>query len=101
MTLHTYNKSLGGGEARLQNCLRALAPGDSLLLLEDGVYLAAQMDAEMPIRGLIPQGVKLYALAPDVTARGISGKIPADFSGIDYAGFVQLCLAHPRVVNWN
>lgn len=101
MTLHTYNKSLDSGEARLQNCLRMLAPGDSLLLLEDGVYLAAQMQAGTPLRSLVPRGVTLYALDPDLLARGISGKLPEDFSGIDYAGFVQLCLTHPRVVNWN
>lgn len=101
MTLHTYNKSLNAGEARLQNCLRMLAPGDSFLLLEDGVYLVAQLRAGTQGRSLIPPDVKLYALSPDVLARGISGKIPADFSGIDYAGFVQLCLTHARVVNWN
>jgi len=101
MTLHTYNKSLSAGEARLQSCLRLLAPGDSLLLLEDGVYLAAQLQEKMQNSRPSLQGVKLYALTPDVVARGISGKIPADFSGIDYPGFVQLCLAHPRVVNWN
>jgi tRNA 2-thiouridine synthesizing protein B len=101
MTLHTYNKSLSAGEARLQNCLRMLTAGDSLLLLEDGVYLTAQLHEGAPLRSQLPPGVALYALAPDIAARGISGKIPADFSGIDYAGFVQLCLAHARVVNWN
>jgi tRNA 2-thiouridine synthesizing protein B len=101
MTLHTYNKSLTSGEARLHDCLHMLAPGDSLLLLEDGVYLAAHLQPGMQHRDLIPQGVKLYALGPDVAARGISGKIPVDFSAIDYTAFVQLCLEHPRVVNWN
>jgi len=101
MTLHTYNKAPDDSAARLQNCLRMLAPGDSLLLLEDGVYLAAQLQPGAPLRGQIPEGVKLYTLDSDVAARGISGKIPVDFSGIDYADFVQLCLAHPRVVNWN
>lgn len=101
MTLHTYNKTLSAGEARWQNCLRMLAPGDGLLLIEDGVYLTAQLRAGTQGRSLIPQGVRLYVLNPDVIARGISGKIPADFSGIDYTGFVQLCLAYPRVVNWN
>ncbi|MGV3593177.1 MAG: sulfurtransferase complex subunit TusB [Gammaproteobacteria bacterium] len=101
MTLHTYNKSLDAGEARLHTCLRALASGDSLLLVEDGVYLAPQLQAGMALRGAIPAGVTLYALAPDLVARGLSAKLPVDFSGIDYAGFVQLCLAHPRVVNWN
>ncbi|MDY6983086.1 MAG: sulfurtransferase complex subunit TusB [Pseudomonadota bacterium] len=101
MTLHTYNKSLDAGEARLRNCLRTLASGDSLLLLEDGVYLASQLHADVALRTAIPEGVTLYALTPDVAARGLSAKLPADFSGIDYDAFVQLCLAHPRIVNWN
>ncbi len=101
MTLHTYNKSLDAGEARLQTCLRMLASGDSLLLLEDGVYVALQLQENTQIRNMIPAGVGLYALAPDLVARGISAKIPVDFSGIDYADFVRLCLKHPRVVNWN
>lgn len=101
MTLHTYNKSLASGEARLRDCLRAISPGDSLLLIEDGVYLATQLHPGMELRKQLPDGIALYALTPDAAARGISAKFPADFSGIDYAGFVQLCLAHPRVVNWN
>lgn len=101
MTLHTYNKALSSGAARVQDCLRMLGPGDSLLLIEDGVYLAAQLSPGTALRSQIPAGVSLYTLDPDVVARGISRKIPADFSGIDYSGFVQLCLAHPRVVNWN
>jgi sulfur relay protein TusB/DsrH len=50
---------------------------------------------------MIPDGVSLYVLAPDLAARGISAKIPADFSGIAYLDFVRLCLSHSRVVNWN
>jgi tRNA 2-thiouridine synthesizing protein B len=101
MTLHTYNKSLDAGEARLQDCLRMLTSGDSLLLVEDAVYLAPQLGQGSTLRAAIPDGVRLYALTPDLAARGLSTRIPADFSGIDYDGFVQLCLAHPRVVNWN
>lgn len=101
MTLHTYNKSPDAGEQRLKACLRMLAAGDSLLFLEDGVYAAAQMGKDTELRNMLPAGVALYALAPDLAARGISAKIPADFSNIDYSDFVRLCLAHPRVVNWN
>lgn len=101
MTLHTYNKSLDAGEARLHNCLRTLAGGDALLLLEDGVYLAPRLQAGSALRAAIPEGVSLYALRPDVAARGLSARLPADFSDIEYGEFVQLCLAHPRVVNWN
>lgn len=101
MTLHTYNKSFDAGEARFRNCLRTLASGDGLLLLEDGVYLAPQLHADAALRRAVPEGVTLYALTPDAAARGLSANLPADFSGIDYAGFVQLCLAHSRIVNWN
>lgn len=101
MTLHTWNKSLDAGEARLHACLRMLAPGDSLLLLEEGVYVALQLQEGMHIRKMIPAGVTLHALVPDLAARGISARIPAGISGIGYADFVQLCLTHDRVVNWN
>lgn len=101
MTLHTYNKSQDASEARLLACLRLLAPGDSLLLLEEGVYVALQLHAGMPIRAQIAAGVALYVLDTDLAARGISAKIPADFSAVDYTGFVRLCLAHDRIVNWN
>lgn len=101
MTLHTFNKSQEAGEARLHACLRLLAPGDSLLLLEDGVYVAAQLQPGMRIRNMIPAGVALHVLDADLAARGISARIPAEFTVIDYTGFVRLCLAHARVVNWN
>lgn len=101
MTLHTYNKSPDAGELRLKACLRILASGDSLLFLEDGVYAALQMGKGTEFRNMIPDGVALYALAPDLAARGISAKIPVDFSHIDYSDFVRLCLTHARVVNWN
>ena len=101
MTLHTYNKSQDASEARVLACLRMLVPGDSLLLLEEGVYIALQLHPGMQIRNQIPAGVALYVLDADLAARGISAKIPADFSAVDYRGFVRLCLANARVVNWN
>ncbi|MEY4641191.1 MAG: hypothetical protein RLZZ227_1185 [Pseudomonadota bacterium] len=101
MTLYTYNKSTDAGEQRLRACLRMLAAGDSLLFIEDGVYAAAQMGKGTDFRNMLPADVVLYALAPDLAARAISAKIPADFFKIDYSDFVRLCLEHPRVVNWN
>jgi tRNA 2-thiouridine synthesizing protein B len=101
MTLYTYNKSPDAGAERLKACLRMLASGDSLLLLEDGVYAALHMGKGTELRNMLPSGVALHTLAPDLAARGISAKIPADFSSIDYSGFVRLCLTHQRVVNWN
>jgi tRNA 2-thiouridine synthesizing protein B len=100
-TLHTFNKTLAAGEIQLRECLRTLVPGDALLLIEDGAYLATSLHADSDLHHRIPAGVALYVLEADLAARGISARIPARFSRVDYRGFVALCLAHGRVVNWN
>lgn len=95
MILHTLNKA--SLKVLSYDCLSLLSPGDSLLLLEDGVY-AALPDAP-PLT--LPEGVRLYVLAEDLAARGISDRIPPAFTRVDYAGFVALCLAHVKVINWS
>jgi tRNA 2-thiouridine synthesizing protein B len=97
MTLHTFNKSPAQGAAMLAQCLLALAPGDSLLFIEDAVYAA--LAGGLP--DTLPQDVRLYVLSEDLAARGISARIRPEFSRVDYQGFVALCLQHARVVNWN
>lgn len=95
MLLFTCNKD---GPA-LNDCLRQLQPGDSLLLLEDAVYAALagrEADNTPPLAG-----VTLYVLEEDLAARGISDKIQRGFSTVSYSAFVELCLAHTQVVNWN
>lgn len=97
MILHTFNKSPSHSPTLLQTCLLALAPGDSLLFIEDGVYAA--LDARM--RANIPPNVPLFLLSEDLAARGISARIAPEFSRVDYQGFVRLCLQHAKVINWN
>lgn len=97
MILHTFNKSPSHSPDLLQSCLLALLPGDSLLLIEDGVYAA--LGAIAPPQ--LPANVRLYLLSEDLAARGISARIPPEFSRVDYQGFVSLCLQHAKVVNWN
>jgi tRNA 2-thiouridine synthesizing protein B len=99
MTLHTLNKQRTD---LVQLCISALAPDDSLLLLEDGVY-AALGGAGFQLDNIasLPADVKLYALTEDIVARGISEKIPDVFARITYHDFVNLSLTCDKVVNWN
>lgn len=90
-TLHTVNKTAANNA--LEACLRVISSGDCVLLIEDGVYQAAEL-------ALHPQAsdLQLYALAGDVAARGI--KLPEAITPIDYAQFVDLVCQQQRSVSW-
>lgn len=95
--LHIVNQSPGAAPA-LRACLARLGEDDSLLLIEDGVYAgAARAESAAWLAGR-----KVYALEPDMAARGLE---PADrlagLVAVDYAGFVQLAAAHAQVLSWN
>lgn len=91
MSLHTFNKP------PTPERLQLLAAGDAVLLLEEAVYAAQQVLPPLPV----PAGVTLHVLAADLAARGIAARIRPDFCSIDHAGFVDLSLAHAKVINWN
>lgn len=95
-TLHLVNRSPADGDA-LAACLRAAAPDDTLLLLEDGVYgaLAGAAGAEPGA------GPRWCVLAPDARARGIQDRLHASVETVDHGGFVALAVAHARVVSWS
>ena len=90
-TLHTVNKTAANGA--LKACLRVVSSGDSLLLLEDGVYQASQLAQH-------PQALDLhlFALQEDAAARGIS--LPTSITPISYAQFVDLVCQQQRSVSW-
>jgi tRNA 2-thiouridine synthesizing protein B len=94
MTLHTLNRA-PSNTALLTDCLRACSSGDTLLLIEDGVYCAL---TEQPIAW--PAGVNVCALAADITARGLDNRLASSISQVDDADFVQLCCEHARVISW-
>ena len=98
MTLHTLNKQASD---LLRVCISALAPGDSLLLYEDGVYAALANEANGQHLATLPKDVKLYALIEDLQARGISDRVPEVVVRITYREFVSLSLTCNKVVNWN
>ena len=91
MLLHTLNKP----EA-LAKCLKLVSPGDQVVLIEDGIYVAAneQMDE------LLKAGAEICALADDMDARGFSGRHSQSLKTISYAGLVQLAVKADRVCNW-
>ena len=45
-------------------------------------------------------GVAIVALAEDCAARGIDARLPEFVATVDYGGFVDLAVAHPRTVSW-
>jgi tRNA 2-thiouridine synthesizing protein B len=95
--LHIVNKSPGQTNA-LQSCLRTAQEGHSILLIEDAVYGAVAgglADLEQA-----PKGVKVYALLPDLEARGMARRCMDGIETVDYGGFVDLVAANPVCQTW-
>lgn len=99
MTLHTWNKA-SAQAASLAACLAVMTAGDTLLLLEDGVYLAMDQDFVQRFARGSQASPGLCVLAADLAARGISARISPVATVIDSKEFVDLCLQHLQVVNW-
>lgn len=97
--LHTVNKSPFERNT-LKTCLAHTKPGSAVLLIEDGVYAAL---ADTSISPLIQQAlsqISVYALGPDLEARGVAKKIIAGVKIINYAEFVDLVVEHPNTQAW-
>jgi tRNA 2-thiouridine synthesizing protein B len=99
-TLHTVNKSPFTDQC-LGSCLAVCAPGDSLLLIEDGTYgaLSSAPTAEQ-LQQAISAGVAVYALTSDTAARGLTAQLAPQISLTDYPGFVQLSCKHHNIQSW-
>jgi tRNA 2-thiouridine synthesizing protein B len=71
--------------------------GDGVVLIEDAVYAAAA--ATTPLTAEVLQartrGVQVWALKPDLDARGVCTDLPT----VDYPGLVDLIVEHDRVVH--
>lgn len=94
--LHVVNKSPYERNS-LATCVGYCRSGDTLLLIEDGVYAAvATGKAAEKLSGLT-----VAALGPDLKARGIGDdKLIAGVQIVDYAGFVDLVANTDRVQSW-
>jgi tRNA 2-thiouridine synthesizing protein B len=97
--LHIVNKSHAQTRT-LESCLRLAKPGHALLLIEDAVYAAARGAPGSTQLTEALKTLKVYALQPDVEARGMSGRLIDGVAPIDYGGFVDLVAEHPNNQSW-
>ena len=97
--LHIVNKS-PFQTTTLESCLRMAQPGHALLLIEDGIYAATVGSAaEVRVRQACAS-LKVYALQPDMDARGVTGKLIDGVTLVDYAGFVDLTVEYSTSHSW-
>lgn len=107
-TLHTLNASPFEYRVLFDRLIRLASPGDSLLLLENGVYAINNTYCLTTIRAL---GLSLYCLEADIQARGLQNvaALTAQIDGIpagdkihliDDTSFVNLSCNHRKVVSW-
>lgn len=97
--LHIVNKSPYERNA-LESCLRLAQSGSALLLIEDGVYAATRGNAaEAHLKDALAR-LRVYALKPDLEARGVAGRVMDGIELVDYGGFVDLACGQPNCQSW-
>ena len=97
--LHIVNKSPLERNA-LDSCLRVAQGGGAILLIEDAVYAATRgNEAEGKLRDALAR-FKVYALAPDLDARGMGDRVIEGVTPVDYGGFVDLVAEHKSCQSW-
>jgi tRNA 2-thiouridine synthesizing protein B len=96
--LHILNKS-PLEKSTLDTVLR-LASSGALLLIEDAVYAATKGNAAEGKLRQAMERLKVYALAPDLAARGMADRLIDGVAAIDYDGFVDLVVEHPNNQSW-
>jgi len=97
--LHTVNKSPFEHRA-LESCLRYARQGSAVLLIEDGVYAAGRDTAVSKQVQEALKSVSVYALKPDLEARGMQNRVMDGVRLVDYEGFVDLVVEHNAVQSW-
>ena len=97
--LHIINKS-PFQTSTLDSCLALAQAGSALLLIEDGVYAATVGSAfEARVRQACST-LKVYALQPDMDARGVTAKLIDGVTLVDYSGFVDLTVEYSTSHSW-
>jgi len=99
MLLHTVNKSPFERDA-FKACLQHAKKGDSVLLIEDGIYAALKDTAVAAQIQQAMKNVTVYALTPDLEARGMKERVLDGVKLVDYAGFVDLTVQCKAVQAW-
>jgi tRNA 2-thiouridine synthesizing protein B len=97
--LHPVNKSPFDHNT-LETCLKYAKQGSAVLLIEEGVYAVAKGTAVSKQLQDALKTVPIYALKPDVEARGMQNRVLDGVKLVDYAGFVDLVVEHNTVQSW-
>ena len=97
--LHIVNKSPYERNS-LTSCLAHARQGGAVLLIEDAVYAATKGNAaEAAVRHAM-QALPVYALGPDLEARGVQAGVIDGVKIVDYGGFVDLVTEHRTSQSW-
>jgi len=97
--LHIVNKSPYEKTA-LASCLAHATKGSAVILIEDAVYAAVKGGAaEAELKRAIGR-VDVYALGPDIEARGMGDRVIDGVKVVDYGGFVDLAAEHRTNQSW-
>ncbi len=97
--LHIVNKS-PQEKNTLDGCLRIAKKGGAILLIEDAVYAATKGNvAEANLKNAMAD-FSVYALGPDLEARGMHESVIDGVKLVDYTGFVDLVAENPNVQSW-
>ena len=97
--LHTVNKSPTERNA-LESCFKYLKKGSVVLLIEDGVYGALKGSTTTKMVEQTLKNFPIYALYPDIEARGMQDRVIDGIKLVDYSGFVDLVAEHTTVQAW-
>lgn len=95
MILHILNRPPSLSLVYRQ-ALAAMAEGDRLLLIEDGVMgaLSAQIEHFQSVTG------RLFVLSEDLKSRGLEAHCAAKIHRVDIDGFVALTEEADKTVSW-
>jgi tRNA 2-thiouridine synthesizing protein B len=97
--LHTVNKSPFEKNA-LESCLSHARDGSAVLLIEDGIYGALKGTTVSDTVKAAMGRLHVYALWPDIEARGMQDRVIEGVKLIGYDGFVDLVVEHNTVQSW-
>lgn len=97
--LHIINKS-PLQTSTLDSCLALAQPGSALLLIEDGIYAATAGSAAEARMRQACSTLKVYALQPDMDARGVTARLIDGVTLVDYGGFVDLTVEYHTSHSW-
>lgn len=94
--LHIVSQSLAD-----PTVLQRIAPRDTVLFIRNAVCWLLRDGRNAVLLQDLQRQCQLYALQPDLALRGIASEdLAVGILTVDYAGFVALAEAHPKIVSW-